>query len=330
MSEIKVPVNGGYIVAETSIDPDYPGIYLFFRSNTGYETSGVLMEAPVDKEGLYVRCWANLESEDPTIVFNQRWEDINRSLGIAPETPASKSPEQLFDELLETLNFSLIKYDDGWGIKDKEGANLGDIETERFMDAISIVDRLDSYIADSIVADLLAQTGLSDSDFGCWSDLVEMAREKGVPQSDTELLEFVCSYPKVDLERCRFTVAPGKNYFDNGSYLFEIVKKVPPRYKVWNIGRHMRSDKFLPLCEPRFLGTNSDEYVDINVETLKCIELPKDELELLRDKASFYGINDKASAQTEANVQRRGMTMEDLHRREIARKALEIFKRISM
>lgn len=83
MSEIKVPVNGGYIVAETSIDPDYPGIYLFFRSNTGYETSGVLMEAPVDKEGLYVRCWADLESEDPTIVYNQRWEDINRSLGVS-------------------------------------------------------------------------------------------------------------------------------------------------------------------------------------------------------------------------------------------------------
>ena len=92
----------------------------------------------------------------------------------------------------------------------------------------------------------------------------------------------------------------------------------------------MRSDKFLPLCEPRFLGTNSDEYVDINVETLKCIELPKDELEFLRDEAAFYGINDKASAQTEANVQRRGMTTKDLHRRDIARKALKIFKRISM
>lgn len=320
MPEIKVPVKGGYIVAEPSIDPDYPGIYLFFRSNTGIETAGVLMEAPVDKEGLYVRCWANLESEDPTIVFNQRWEDINRSLGI---TPASKSPEELFDELLETLNFSLIKYDDGWGIKDKEGANLGDIETERFMDAISIVDRLDSYIADSIVADLLAQTGLSDSDFGCWRDLVEMAREKGVPQSDTELLEFVCSCPKVDLERCHFTVAPGKNYFDNGSHLFEIVEKIPPRYKVWNIGKNMGSDKFLPLCEPLSLDPNSDKYFYVNIDTLKCIELPKDELEFLRDEAAFYGIKDKASA-------RIGMATQDSHKRDVAKRALEIFERISM
>ena len=330
MSEIKVPVNGGYIVAETSIDPDYPGIYLFFRSNTGYETSGVLMEAPVDKEGLYVRCWANLESEDPTIVFNQRWEDINRSLGIAPETPASKSPEQLFDELLETLNFSLIKYDDGWGIKDKEGTNLGDIEAERFMDAKSIIDRLDSYIADSIVADLLAQTGLSDSDFGCWKDLVEMAKERGIPQNDTELLEFVCSYPEVDLERCYYAEATKKNYFDDGSDLFEIVEKIPPRYKVWNIGKNMRCDKFLPLGEPLSLDPRSDLYYYVNIHTLKCIELPKDELEFLRDEAAFYGIDDKASAQTEANVQRRGMTMQDIHRRDIARKALEIFERISM
>ena len=330
MAEIKIPVKGGYIVAEPSIDPEYPGIYLFFRSNTGYETSGVLMEAPADKDGLYVRCWADLESEDPTIVFNQRWDDINRSLGITPETPAAKSPEQLFDELLETLNFSLIKYDDGWGIKDKKGANLGDIEAERFMDAKSIIDRLDSYIVESIVADMLAQTGLSDSDFGCWSDLVEMAREKGVPDSDTELLKFVCSHPKVDLERCRFTVVSGKNYFDNGSHLFEIVEKIPPRFRVWNIGKNMRSDKFLPLCEPLSLDPRSDQYYHVNPDTLKCIELPKDELEFLRDEAAFYGINDKASAQTEANVQRRGMTTKDLHRRDIARKALKIFKRISM
>lgn len=288
------------------------------------------MEAPVDKEGLYVRCWANLESEDPTIVFNQRWEDINRSLGIAPETPASKSPEQLFDELLETLNFSLIKYDDGWGIKDKEGVNLGDIEAERFANATNIIDRLNNYIADSIVADLLDRTNISDSDFGCWKDLVEMAKEQGIPESDTELLKFVCSCPEVDLERCYYAEATKKNYFDDGSDLFEIVEKIPPRYKVWNIGKNMRSDKFLPLCEPLSLDPNSDLYYYVNIHTLKCIELPKDELELLRDKASFYGINDKASAQTEANVQRRGMTMEDLHRREIARKALEIFKRISM
>lgn len=324
MSEIKVPVKGGYIVAETSIDPDYPGIYLFFRSNTGYETSGVLMEAPVDKEGLHVYCWANLESEDPTIVFNQRWEDINHSLGIAPETPASKSPEELFDELLETLNFSLIKYDDGWGIKDKEGANLGDIETERFVDATSIIDRLDDYIADSIVADLLEKTGLPAADFSWdWKCLVLTAKFTGLPQSDTELLEFVCSCPEVDLERCRFTVAPGKNYFDNGSYLFEIVKKVPPRYKVWNIGRHMRSDKFLPLCEPLSLDPNSDQYYHVNPDTLKCIELPKDELEFLRDEAAFYGIKDKASA-------RIGMATRDSHKRDVAKRALEIFERISM
>ena len=330
MAEIKIPVKGGYIVAEPSIDPEYPGIYLFFRSNTGYETSGVLMEAPADKDGLYVRCWADLESEDPTIVFNQRWEDINRSLGITPETPAAKSPEQLFDELLETLNFSLIKYDDGWGIKDKKGANLGDIETERFIDATSIIDRLDNYIADSIVADLLDQTDLSDSDFGCWRELVEMAKERGIPENDAELLKFVCSYPEVDLERCYYAEATKKNYFDNGSDLFEIVEKIPPRFRVWNIGKNMSYDKFLPLCEPLSLDPRSDQYYHVNPDTLKCIELPKDELEFLRDEAAFYGINDKASAQTEANVQRRGMTMQDIHRRDIARKALKIFKRISM
>ena len=89
----------------------------------------------------------------------------------------------------------------------------------------------------------------------------------------------------------------------------------------------MGSDKFLPLCEPLSLDPKSDQYYHVSPDTLKCIELPKDELELLRGEAAFYGINDKASAQTEANVQRRNMTTKDFHRRDIARKALEIFKR---
>ena len=40
--------------------------------------------------------------------------------------------EELFDELLDLIEFRLIKYPDGWGLVDRQGANLGDIESDRF------------------------------------------------------------------------------------------------------------------------------------------------------------------------------------------------------
>lgn len=37
--------------------------------------------------------------------------------------------ECLFDQFLETINFRLVKYPSGWGLIDKQGADLGNIES---------------------------------------------------------------------------------------------------------------------------------------------------------------------------------------------------------
>lgn len=60
-----------------------------------------------------------------------------------------------FKDLLYLLEFELNKYEDGYGLIDGQGANLGDIEEDRFLDAAQIIDRLDEYIDNCLIEDLL-------------------------------------------------------------------------------------------------------------------------------------------------------------------------------
>ena len=75
MEEIKVRVNGGYIRANASSDPDYPGIDVEFVSDNDVgETLSrprVLIEKPVD-DNLRALIWDDADNEDYTkeIVFD--------------------------------------------------------------------------------------------------------------------------------------------------------------------------------------------------------------------------------------------------------------------
>lgn len=75
MEEIKVRVEGGYIRANASSDPDYPGIDVEFVSDNDVgETLSrprVLIEKPVD-DNLRALIWDDADNEDYTkeIVFD--------------------------------------------------------------------------------------------------------------------------------------------------------------------------------------------------------------------------------------------------------------------
>ena len=58
--------------------------------------------------------------------------------------------EKLFCSFLDLTEFSLIKYKDGFGLEDRQGANLGDIEGDRFETAEQIFERMSIYIDDYI------------------------------------------------------------------------------------------------------------------------------------------------------------------------------------
>lgn len=86
-----------------------------------------------------------------------------------------KNYTELFEEFLDLIEFTLVKHKnpllvlkykdlDGndvveehngvWSLCDRQGANLGDIEQDRFDNASQIIDRLGTYINDYIFEDL--------------------------------------------------------------------------------------------------------------------------------------------------------------------------------
>ena len=60
----------------------------------------------------------------------------------------------VFAEMLNVMEFELRKDKDGYYLKDLQDGNLGDIESDRFHSAATIVDRLDMYIDDYYIRDL--------------------------------------------------------------------------------------------------------------------------------------------------------------------------------
>jgi len=117
--------------------------------------------------------------------------------------------EALFDEFLSVIEFQLVKHTDGWGVEDRQGANLGDIEQDRFKNALSLIDRLDIYIQDYFVSVL--EDGLGAERYDNWKLLLEAADEKlssdGLNQYRFELkiLDMICNHPgEINLERCNY------------------------------------------------------------------------------------------------------------------------------
>ena len=62
--------------------------------------------------------------------------------------------DSLFLDFLNMIEMRLVNYEDGYGLIDLQGANLGDIEQERFLTAGEMIDRLGVYIDDSYILDL--------------------------------------------------------------------------------------------------------------------------------------------------------------------------------
>lgn len=118
--------------------------------------------------------------------------------------------ETLFDQLLNTVEFRLVKYPDGWGLVDRQGANLGEIESDRFDGAAMIIDRLDIYIGDYFVDDIRETMGEGASED--WPQLLQEARTAMTPKEleyhrfDLDVLEMICNHPnEINLENCCYT-----------------------------------------------------------------------------------------------------------------------------
>ncbi len=127
--------------------------------------------------------------------------------------------EKLFDEFLDLTEFTLIKhklndyeYDPArWGLIDNQGANLGDIQSDRFVDAADILERMDTYIHDYVITDieeLAEENNIDISDWDGWGwDYLLSYRDK-FPQDcqyEFDLLEMICyHFEEIDLENCTY------------------------------------------------------------------------------------------------------------------------------
>lgn len=142
-----------------------------------------------------------------------------------------ESYEEMFDELINGVEFKLVKYsgedrkskstwdekefEGDWGLIDLQGANLGGIEDERFNNAQEIIDALGTYISDYFLG---GQDGLEVSEEhqdeldACYTyeDMLEFFKK--YPEEDeggytTKLLDFIVNHAKdVDLGKCYFEV----------------------------------------------------------------------------------------------------------------------------
>lgn len=108
----------------------------------------------------------------------------------------------------------------------------------------------------------------------------------------------------------------------DGKHTFEIVEKIPKGFFIWNIG--ILSERYLAIAE---LDNHADKNCHfINKSTLKAIELPKKERELL-DKAAGYGVRDLTTCRKALKSRaKRGI---GLKAKNLAILALEVHERIT-
>lgn len=124
--------------------------------------------------------------------------------------------EKLFDEFLDLVEFKLIKHqseledEDGlWSLIDLQGANLGDIESDRFKTASDIFDRMDIYITDYFLNDideLLEEKGIKATWGGSCEDYLIGARDL-LPDAawEFEVLDMICYHTdEINLENCTY------------------------------------------------------------------------------------------------------------------------------
>ena len=125
--------------------------------------------------------------------------------------------EQLFDQFMELIEFGLIKHNDNnndgiWSVRDYQDANLGDIESDRFNNAMQIFDRMEIYIEDYFLRDidnLLAEKNIETDFMVTCDDYLQNAREL-LPEAawDFEVLDMICNhFNEINLNNCYYEEA---------------------------------------------------------------------------------------------------------------------------
>ncbi len=113
--------------------------------------------------------------------------------------------EETFNEFLALVDFELIRYGNYYGLHDLQGANLGDVEYDRFADASKVIDRLDTYIKDQIVCDLEEELDIQGED---WGDVLKQAKIKDIKGDysyEIAVLDMILYHSdEINLDLCKY------------------------------------------------------------------------------------------------------------------------------
>lgn len=108
------------------------------------------------------------------------------------------------------------------------------------------------------------------------------------------------------------------------THTFEIAKKIPGNYFVWNIGENMGTDCYIPICQ--MLHPENKEDFSINRDTLKAVQVTPEEFKKLQNAAS-YGVSCLKDAEKALKSKRRGYMSDK--KRVLASLTIDIFRKIS-
>ena len=81
-NEIRVKMNGGYLVAGRNPDPDYDGIYIVFETDEGDIIDVILTECKAEnnKEKIDVYCYEDVWVEDFTNKYTIDSEEVYKAV----------------------------------------------------------------------------------------------------------------------------------------------------------------------------------------------------------------------------------------------------------
>lgn len=83
-NEIRVKMNGGYLVAGRNADPNYDGIYVVFETDDGTVIDVVLTECKEenDRKKIDVYCYEDVYNEDFTRKYTLDSDEIYKALDV--------------------------------------------------------------------------------------------------------------------------------------------------------------------------------------------------------------------------------------------------------
>ena len=119
----------------------------------------------------------------------------------------------------------------------------------------------------------------------------------------------------------KIEIKDGKIFSENDyrTDVFEIVEKIPENYVIWNIGKNMGTDKYIPICQLKI------KY-DVDLFSLKAVSVTPEEYEKLQN-ASSWGVSSLENAEKALKSKRRGYVSDK--KRALAASTIEIFRKIS-